>query len=94
MRSYGAMAMSPGYVFGQRVMERNRTAAEVLKAPCQPDSFRTLSTIDSDSHPVTEPTQPRRIREGHGVIWYRRAPTREIHAAYATLTAEQFHGSG
>ena len=44
------------YVFDQRVIERNRTAADVTEAPGQPGSFRMLSSIDPDSHPVTERT--------------------------------------
>ena len=36
----------------------------------------------------------REIHEGHGVVRYRRAPTREIDSAYATLTAQEIHGSG
>lgn len=43
-------------MFGQHVMEPDRTAADVAEAPGQLGTFRTLSTIDSDSHPVTERT--------------------------------------
>ena len=36
------------------MIERNRAAADVAEALGQPGSFRTLSAIDSDSHPATE----------------------------------------
>ena len=37
-----------GQGLGQRVIERNRTAADVAGAPDQPGSLRTLSAIDSE----------------------------------------------
>ncbi len=41
-------------MFDQRVMERNRTAADVVEALGQQGSFRMLIAIDSDSRSVTE----------------------------------------
>ena len=49
-----ARAPAAAYVFDQRVIERNRTAADVAEAPGQPGTFRMLSTIDSDSYSLTE----------------------------------------
>ena len=48
-----------GYLFGQRVMERIGTVADVAEAPGQPGSFRTLSSIYFDSRPLTERTRAR-----------------------------------
>ena len=41
-------------MFGQRVIERNRAAADMAEALGQPGSFRMLIAITSDSHPVNE----------------------------------------
>ena len=48
----------PQYVFGQRVMGRNRTVADVAEALSQLGSFRMLIAINSDSHPATEQKPP------------------------------------
>ena len=50
----GGMLVEPTYAFGQRVMERTDTAADVAKTPGQPGSLTTLSFIYSASHPLSE----------------------------------------
>ena len=54
-----------GQGLGQRVIERNRTAADVTEAPGQPGSLRTLNAIDSE-FPLGDRTQTNGYPEGRG----------------------------
>ena len=54
-----------GQGLGQRVIERNRTAADVAEAPGQPGSLRTLNAIDSE-FPLGDRTQTNGYPEGRG----------------------------